>query len=230
MSAIDTARTVGELVTERPARSRVFEEHGIDYCCGGGIPLEDACAEAGVEAERVLEALATAEGDSAGECDRNWAEAGSAELVEHILSAHHEFLRRELPRLDSLTEKVLDAHGENHPGLSDVRRTFLALRGELEMHMSKEEQVLFPAIVGRGESLPEGALDAPIRVMEHEHVSAGRALEALGELTDDYTPPEDACNTYRAMLDAIAELTRDLHRHIHEENNILFPRYAPGQG
>lgn len=227
MDPRDASRTVGELVTERPARSRVFEQFGIDYCCGGRRPLAAACHEAGVQPGRVLEALAEVDAATAGRDEQNWAETGSAELVEHILTVHHAFLRRELPRLSEMLDKVVEAHGANHPSLADVRTTYTALRAELEQHMFKEEQILFPAIVEPGGGSPcFGTFDGPIGVMEHEHANAGRALERLRELTGGYEPPEDACNTYRAMLDGLAELERDLHRHIHEENNVLFPRYA----
>lgn len=226
MSGLDPKRTVGELVTERPARSRVFEQFRIDYCCGGRRPLEEVCGAVGVDTERVLEALRNADAEPAGEADRNWAAADSAELVDHILSVHHAFLRRELPRLGELIDKVVKAHGKRHAHLADLRATFLALREELQMHMAKEENVLFPAIVNRSAGPTCGSFDGPIRVMEHEHASAGRALEALRRLTRDYTPPADACNTHRAMLDGLAELEHDLHQHIHEENNVLFPRFT----
>lgn len=226
MTAVDPKRTVGELVTERPARSRVFEQFRIDYCCGGRRPLDDACRSAGVETDRVVEALRQADAGPADDDERNWAEADSSELVGHIVSVHHAFLRRELPRLRGLVDKVLEAHGSRHPELDDVRATYVALQAELDQHMMKEERILFPAIVEAQDGAPAGSFEGPIRVMEHEHVSAGRALDRLREVTRGYAPPEDACNTYRAMLDGLAELERDLHRHIHEENNVLFPRFA----
>jgi regulator of cell morphogenesis and NO signaling len=226
MTALDPKRTVGELVTERPARSRVFEAFHIDYCCGGQRPLEEACKEASVGTRRVLEALQNADAKHADPGERNWAEAGSAELIEHILSVHHQFLRRELPRLDGLIGKVVEAHGRKRPELRDVRTVFLALRQELQSHMNKEENVLFPAVVGAEAAGSSGPFDGPIAVMEHEHAAAGRALASLRGLTGDYTPPADACNTYRAMLDGLIELERDLHQHIHKENNILFPRFS----
>jgi regulator of cell morphogenesis and NO signaling len=226
MNGLDPRRTVGELVAERPGRSRVFEEFRIDYCCGGRRPLEEACEEAGVEADRVLNALRDADATRPDTSERKWVGAGSAELIQHILSVHHDFLRRELPRLDGLIEKVVEAHGPNHPELSEVRATFLALRDELQSHMAKEENVLFPAIVRAEPGASPGPFDGPISVMEHEHAAAGRAMESLRSLTGDYTPPADACNTYRAMLDGLIEFERDLHQHIHEENNILFPRFV----
>jgi regulator of cell morphogenesis and NO signaling len=206
----------------------VLESFRIDYCCGGRKRLADACREAGAEVESVLEALRRDEAAprACDEHDRGWADADSRELVEHILAVHHEFLRRELPRLGGLIDKVVNAHGGKHAELPEVQATFRELRDELESHMAKEENILFPAIADSTAGLWRGRLDGPIGVMEHEHVLAGRALEALRDLTRAYAPPADACNTYRAMLDGLAELERDLHRHIHEENNILFPRFA----
>jgi regulator of cell morphogenesis and NO signaling len=227
MNAADIKRTVGELVVERPGRSRVLESFRIDYCCGGRKPLEVACREAGAEVERVVEALERADAAPRGrDHDRAWDEAESRELVEHIVSVHHELLRRELPRVGGLIEKVVRAHGSKHAELPEVQATFHELYEELESHMAKEENILFPAILDRAAGRWQGSFDGPIGMMEHEHVLAGQALEALRRLTRDYAPPADACNTYRAMLDGLAELEHDLHQHIHEENNILFPRFA----
>ena len=228
MNAADARRTVGELVVERPGRSRVLESFRIDYCCGGRKSLDEACRAAGAEVERVLEALrrddATPRGGDVH--DRAWADADPRELVEHILGVHHGFLRRELPRIDGLIAKVVSAHGGKHLELAEVQAIFRDVREELQSHMAKEENVLFPAIVDRAAGLWRGSFDGPIGVMEHEHALVGRALESLRALTGDYAPPADACNTYRAMLDGLAELDRDLRQHIHEENNILFPRFA----
>ncbi len=227
MSLLNPDRTVGELVTECPARSRVFEGFHIGFCCCGRQALGAACEAAGVEIDRVVEALNAAAADRIREDDRNWAEADSTELIEHILSAHHDHLRQELPRLLGLVDKVTDVHGAKHPELAEVQSTYAALADELEQHMLKEEQVLFPAMVESGrDSGCSGSLAGPIQVMGQEHDAAGQALAKLWELTDGYKPPEDACNTFRAMLDGLDELERDLHLHIHKENNILFPRFA----
>jgi regulator of cell morphogenesis and NO signaling len=228
MTTLNADMTVGEMVAERPGRSRVFEELGIDYCCGGKMPLEQACREKGLDAGEVLERLESADAGSPGD-ERDWNEASMTELADHIEQTHHVYLRNELPRLTGLTARIREVHGSNHPELVEVERTFLGLREELESHMMKEEQVLFPIIrqMEQTES-PEtfhcGSVNNPIRVMEHEHDNAGQALSRLRELTGDYNPPEDACGTYRATLDALRELELDLHLHIHKENNVLFPR------
>ncbi|MCA9244245.1 MAG: iron-sulfur cluster repair di-iron protein [Phycisphaerales bacterium] len=221
-------RTIGQLVVERPARARVFERYGLDYCCGGKAPLTEACRKQGLSFDAICRELATID-DGAEPLQTDWSTVTMAELADHIVDAHHIHLRRELPRLDALLEKVTRVHGDNHPELRQCREVFLSLAAELNTHMLKEEQVLFPMIrqLETGQSSPVigcGSIDNPIRVMEHEHDDTGRALARLRTLTNGYVPPADACNTYRVMLDSLSELERDLHTHIHKENNILFPR------
>ncbi|HRX85094.1 MAG TPA: iron-sulfur cluster repair di-iron protein [Phycisphaerae bacterium] len=229
MTANTASRTVGELVAEMPARARIFEAHRIDYCCGGKIPLADACTAKSVDLQQVLAQLeaCTPRGDAPDAAD--WTQRSLGELVDDIVTTHHEYLRSDLPRLGAMVEKVARVHGERHAELAEVLDVFRALQQELLAHMQKEEMILFP-IVKRIEATGQvtanhcGSVANPIRVMEDEHDFAGRALEALRRLTNDYTPPEDGCNTFRVMLDGLAELERDLHTHIHKENNILFPR------
>jgi len=228
MTTIYTTRTVGDLVSERPGRSRIFEELDIDYCCGGKKPLEEASRAKGLDPAAVAERLREADtAPGAGEAD--CAGMSLTALIDHIVAAHHEYLRRELPRLADLLAKVVERHGARETRLAETQRVFQGLKAELDMHMRKEEQILFPAIREMEEtngpsSFGCGFLSSPIGVMEMEHDSAGAALERLRELTDAYTPPDWACNTYRAVLDGLEALERDLHQHIHKENNILFPR------
>ncbi len=226
MDSIDTSTTVGQIVARHPAAARAFERLGIDYCCGGKKSLAEACASKGLDATTLAQMLKATDGPAADV--RNWSAAPLAELIGHILSTHHEYLRRELPRLGDICAKVAVVHGERHRELEEVRRTFDGLRGELEEHMMKEERILFPSIVameqGGDGPMHCGGIDRPIMVMEHEHDSAGRALATLRQLTKDYAVPPDACNTYRVMLASLEEMEKDLHEHISKENNILFPR------
>ncbi len=221
--------TVGELVVENPSRARVFEKFGIDYCCGGKIPLAQACGKRGADIEIVLEALQQCETGASPESQKDWSKEPMTSLVDHILLTHHAYLREEFPRLTQLTERVAQVHGERRSELLQVRDVFMALRNELEMHMQKEEQILFPMIKQldsdpAGETVGHcGSIANPISMMEHEHDNAGDALGQLRDLTGGFVPPEDACNTYRVMLDSLANLEADLHQHIHKENNILFP-------
>jgi regulator of cell morphogenesis and NO signaling len=228
MTTIDTHASVGRLVVDRPARSRVFERFGIDYCCGGKMPLDLACERRGIDVDAVLRALDDCDGSGVGSEHGDWSRRPTGELIDHILEAHHAYLRRELPRLMTLAGRVAEAHGARHPEMVEVLEVLGGLEEELSSHMIKEERVLFPMLRRweQGELSPAelSFLAGPISVMEAEHEGAAAALEKLRKLTGGYAPPEDACNTFRALLDGLAELEADLHRHVHEENNILFPR------
>jgi regulator of cell morphogenesis and NO signaling len=228
MSAIQTQETVGEMVTRRPALSRVFEKVGIDYCCGGKKTIEQACSEKGLDLAAVLAALKES-APTEGEPTVDAASMSLTELADHIEETHHAYLRSEFPRLDWMTQKVATVHGDHEPRLRQMRQTYLELVDELSSHMMKEEQVLFPLIrqLEASSAAPVfhcGSLANPMRQMESEHHVAGSALERLSELSDGYTPPDWACNTYRAMLDALAHLQLDLHQHVHKEESILFPK------
>lgn len=229
MLTIDVRDTVGSLVARQPGLSRVFEEAGVDYCCGGKRPLDEACRQKGLDptafAARLQEAAAEAD-------DEEFVDAAAmslTDLANHIEQTHHAYLKQELPRLDFLTAKVSSVHGQSDGRLLEIRRIFQQFAGELSAHMMKEEQVLFPLIRRlEASSSPVafhcGSIANPIRQMELEHHGAGDALEQFRALTDDYMPPEWACNTYRAMVDALAQLERDMHQHVHKEDNVLFPR------
>jgi len=229
---IQTNQTVGELVATQPSRARVFEDFRIDYCCGGKRSLDEACRERGLDAGAVVRALEAEDArrrEVTGPVPVDWTKAPLAELVDDILERHHAYLRRELPHLRELMGRVRRAHGENHPELHEVDSVFTDLADELIAHLMKEEQILFPAITtlevtGKTPEPARDLLAAPIGVMEHEHDEAAAALRKLRHLTADFTVPEDGCPTYRALLAGLADLERDLHEHVHKENNVLFPR------
>jgi regulator of cell morphogenesis and NO signaling len=228
-----TETTVARLVTERPGRSRVFEKMGIDYCCGGDRPLGGVCAEKGLDAEVVAGMLEAYDlGAGAGE-QVDWSQASITELADHIEEVHHGYLREALPRLERLVERVAQVHGAEHPELVELCETFVALKADLEAHQLKEERVLFPMcreIDGeRARPDPYRTVNDPIAVIVGEHEEAGVALARLRELAGDYEPPAGACNTWRAMLDGLAELERDTHLHIHKENHILFPKASAAE-
>jgi regulator of cell morphogenesis and NO signaling len=229
MCAFQVQDTVGEVVARRPSLSRVFEEAGIDYCCGGKKTLQHVCGEKGFDPESFLATLEQSASEATTETFVDAAAMSLTELADHIEQTHHAYLRREFRRLDGLTEKVASVHGQHDSRLHRVRETCLALADELCSHMMKEEQILFPLIrrlEATGTPLAShcGSIANPIRQMESEHRDAGAALQSLRELTDDYTPPDWACNTYRALLDALAWFEHDMHQHIHKEDNVLFPR------
>lgn len=229
MTTFNVTDSVGDVVARRPALSRAFERAGIDYCCGGKKTLEEACREKGLDPGAFVAELEGAFSLGGEEQVVDAAAMSLSELADHIERTHHVFLRSELPRLDRMTEKVASVHGEKDPRLAEVRKSFLTLAEELSSHMMKEERILFPMLrqLEASEDAPMfhcGTLANPIRQMELEHDQAGSALERMRAFTDGFTPPEWACNTYRALLDALAHLEQDMHQHIHKENNVLFPR------
>jgi regulator of cell morphogenesis and NO signaling len=229
----ETSRTVGEIVAEHPGTARLFQKYGIDFCCGGKRPLEQACQDKGIAAETFQTELDAVLAGPAPDT-RDWNRAPLAELIDHIVETHHAYLRSELPRLDTLLAKVLNAHGERFGNtLNPLAAVFSGLKEELESHLRKEEMILFPfvnqveeaqAAGGRAPRPPFGSFANPIGVMEAEHETAGNALAEMRRLTGGYVPPEGVCNTFRALYWELDELERDLHTHIHLENNILFPR------
>lgn len=216
-------RTVRELVAERPGRSRIFQEFQIDFCCQGGRTLREACERKGVAIEEALARLEAEQASSSLPKD-NPADLPLHDLADYIVEIHHGFLRRELPRLGAMATRVAQVHGGHTPSVVEVSQVFDGLFSELNSHMMKEEQILFPAIsaLSRDRATPM-PLDGPIHCMIHEHATAGDALARLRELTDGYQPPTGACNTWRALFAGLADLEEDLHRHIHLENHVLFP-------
>lgn len=229
MSALNKNSTVAQWVCEHPQTARVFEEWQLDYCCGGNTALLNACETKKLNADEIMTQLARVVANPQQESTENWTVETLTSLCNHIQQTHHEFLRQELPRLTALLEKVVAAHGVNHAELRELQQVFAVLRSELEPHMFKEEQILFPAIreMEQGAHRPSycfGTVANPIRMMEHEHDAAGNALAQMRELTNGFVAPPDACNTYRVMLDSLHALERDMHQHVHKENNILFPR------
>lgn len=232
--SVSTARTVRELAVEIPEATRIFEKIGIDYCCGGNKSLEEACTTANISVDEVLDSLELAEQTArAKQKDRNWQAEPLADLVAHINSTHHKYTREEIARLGPLFDKLVSVHGKNHPELQNVRAAFRGMAQELTTHMMKEEAVLFPYIVRMEEAViqkepvlppPFGSVQNPVAMMMHEHDSAGDALRTMRQASAGYTPPGDACISYQTLYKALGDFEKDLHQHIHLENNILFPR------
>jgi len=225
--------TVGALVVENPLRAKVFEKFGIDYCCGGKRNLEEVCRERGIDPTIVTIALKECDQRAQTlppqECTNRLESASISDLIDHILTTHHVFLRDELPRLLQLARKVADVHSSEHPELKQLAVLFAGFKCELEMHMMKEEHVLFPFMkqletATTAPSFHCGYISNPISVMEHEHEQAGMMLREFREITNDYLLPPAACNSYRSLFAGLEELERDLIQHVHEENNILFPK------
>lgn len=226
--------TVKDIVVQHPKTRSVLEKLGIDYCCGGKVPLAQAARRAGLPTDQVLARLNEALHDQgSGVAVKDWTAASATELADHIEHTHHVFMKQQLPRLAGLLEKTLQAHGQRHGQmLQKLKHTFVSLKTDIEMHLAKEEQILFPLIrqmeayqQGRG-PVPEvhcGSIANPIGQMEFEHDQAGQFLAQIRAITSDFEPPKDACETFRALYDGLRDLEADLHEHIHLENNILFP-------
>ncbi len=211
---------VGYIAAEHPVATRVFDRYGIDYCCGGGIALAAACESRGLDTESVMEEIQR-EAGSVADFEEGWTEAPLEDLVTHILGVYHRPLWEELPRLEAMARKVLQVHHDKEGEmLTELTSVYLGLKSELEMHMQKEEQILFP-MIQRGQGF---LAEDPIFVMRAEHENAGLALKRLRELTNEYQVPPRACNTWRALWHGLVALEQSLHHHIHLENNILFPR------
>lgn len=226
----EVGKTVRELVLDNPAAARVFESLGIDYCCGGERSLAEACGDANV---RVEEAIAALEKSEPMPTDRDWSNAPLTELARYIVEKHHSFTRNEIKRLSPLLSTVVSVHGESHPELSNVQSLFRGMSQELIEHMGKEEEMLFPYIEELEGAIkskravpnsPFGTVENPVRMMMMEHESTGQVLRKVRETTKGYVPPPDACTSYQVLLTALEAFEKDIHVHIHLENNILFPR------
>ena len=230
---VDT--TVGAIVAARPSLARLFEELDIDYCCGGQKPLAELARARGLDPVTLL-ALIEAASDAlaAGSPEIDVTALTLTALADHIERTHHVYVKAELPRLVEMADRVARKHGWRDARLSEVSATTTDLALEMTSHMDKEERILFPFIrqleTSPGADFHGGSIANPIRQMEHEHESAGRAVARLRELTDGFQPDENACNTHRALLAGLAEFAADLHRHVHKENNVLFPRALAAAG
>ena len=232
--SVTTEKTVGELALEIPGATRVFEKLGIDYCCGGGRTLEQACEAAHVSTTQAEDSLAEASRvASASAPARNWQAEPLSELLAHIQSTHHAYTREEIARLGPLFDKVCAVHGKNHSELLRLREIFNGLAAELTTHLMKEEMVLFPYVLRMEEAVvakepvlppPFGSVRNPVAMMMNEHDGAGSALRSMREISNGYAAPFDACISFQTLYQALAAFECDLHQHIHLENNVLFPR------
>lgn len=210
------------MVAERPARARVFEEAGIDYC-EGEQTLSEACRHRGVDPDSILNRLENAD-RKADSAIRNWSEIPLGELCDCIVHVYHDPLKQELPRIGMLLYRVAEGDGTRHPELNRVLELFSLFSGDMKLLMTKEEEVLFPMIAEIGDEPLGHHFAESIARFEAEHEQIGHALDEIRQLTHDFNPPSEACSTYKAVLDALRNLDRDLHEHTGIENNILFPR------
>jgi len=224
-------KTLAEFATDNIRSAIVFEEFGLDFCCKGNRSLKEACADKNIDVKKVVNELTSLFKNSNEVQNINDWQLDF--LVDYIINNHHQYVRRMIPVISLHADKVASVHGENHPETLKIADLFLAVREELEGHMMKEEKILFPQIkqmvLTKTENSqfippPFSTIQNPIKMMELEHRNAGDALSKIKELSNSYTPPEDACNTFKALYSELIEFEEDLHKHIHLENNILFPK------
>lgn len=225
-------KSVGEIVKLDFRAADVFSKYGIDFCCGGKISVLDACSTSNCDAEKVVTDLENLAGQSSGAV-HDFDSWNIGFLADYIQNTHHQYVAKAIPQILPLAQKVADVHGDHHREVLRINELFQDLAAELESHMQKEEQILFPYIkkllaedsAGKCTD-PEcfGSIGSPISVMEAEHENAGVILKELSRLSNGYKTPEDGCNTYRVLYGKLQEFENDLHRHIHLENNILFPK------
>lgn len=223
--------TIGAIVAADYRKARIFRDFGIDYCCGGKKTLQEACLRKNIDPAQVQAALDGV--DAAEQADApDYSSWELDALSAYIVQRHHTYVTDALPMLYELTAKVARVHGTRHPELVEIAQEFNALANELERHLQKEEQILFPYVdqlaaarrEGRTPARPFfGTVDNPVRMMETEHESAGASMEKIRRLSHDYTPPVEACTSYRVLFAQLRAFEEDLHQHVHLENNILFP-------
>ena len=224
-------QTVREIARKQPASIRVFERFGIEYCCGGQKPLTEACAAKDVDVDTVIAALEAASHNENAPV-KDWAKEPLANLAEHIVATHHAYCKDELPRLFGLAARVVNRHGGTNPELVVIQAKLAQLTEELTEHLAEEEIAVFPKIAelerrkanDAASGKPAASIGDPVALLIGEHDNAGVLLAEIRGLSRDFISPEYACTSYHAFFDGLREFERDLHRHVHLENNILFPR------
>ncbi|MDP2336751.1 MAG: iron-sulfur cluster repair di-iron protein [Bacteroidota bacterium] len=225
-------KSVGEIVKLDFRAADVFSSYGIDFCCGGKISLAEACVNGKCDETKVIGALDALKNQT-GSAVHDFDSWNIGFLADYIQNTHHQYVSKAIPQILPLAQKVADVHGEHHSEVIRINELFQDLAEELLSHMQKEELILFPYIKELVASKSDGncagdscfgTVAGPISVMEQEHENAGVILKELFRLSDGYTVPDDACNTFRVLFGKMKEFEDDLHRHIHLENNILFPK------
>lgn len=222
---------VKDIALSHPGARQILEDAGVDYCCGGGKSLHEACLHADAPAEEILKRLEKSKRD--GPNESIWISAPLGDLTRHIREKHHQYVRETIARVRPLLEKVKVKHGKNHQEIAEIERLFLEVGREMTMHMQKEEQILFPYIDALERSVyGDGTLEPPffqtvrnpVHMMMKEHDAAGELVKQIRTASAEYTPPPDACASYGVLYQDLREFEADLHEHVHLENNILFPR------
>lgn len=227
---ITEKKTVAEVVTENIKSAHIFKKHGIDFCCGGGITIQKACEKSKTDYAVLKKELDTIDSVSRAYDYNSW---NLSFLIDHIQNVHHTYVEENITLLLQYANKVAKVHGAHYPEVIEINNLFTEVANELTAHMKKEELILFPyvkqLVASKKENLhlqkPHfGTVENPIHMMESEHEDAGDIFKEIARLTNNYTAPEGACNTFKALYAKLDEFEQDLHQHIHLENNILFPK------
>ncbi len=224
MYRLDRSSTVAQIVTEHAGAARVFQKHGIDYCCRGDVTVPVACRDRRLDPDALFAELEASLSAGEQRSERQPRELSSAALVAHIVERHHGYLRRALPYVEPIAAKVASVHGRRDGRLSEVHRVFVELAESLLPHVDAEETVLFPALLS---PRPDpGVVRREVEHMHEDYLAVGELLARLRALTDGYATPDWGCNTYRVLMAELEALEADVLRHVHLENHVLVPRYA----
>jgi regulator of cell morphogenesis and NO signaling len=225
---IDSSMKVGELVAEHYQAAKVFKKYGIDFCCGGGKTVAEACAAKEVSLDEFQNQLATALTQNNNGTAINANRWNPAFLTDYIEQEHHTYVRETMPTILKYAQKVAKVHKDSIPASSEILTLFQALTHDLTLHLADEEQNVFPVIRKKYADVPVKAeeLSQAIKTLEVDHETAGTIMKRLRQITNDFTPPEFACNTVRVLYKLLEEFEGDLHQHVHLENNVLFPKVA----
>ena len=224
-------QTLASIVTQNHQAVPVFEKHNLDFCCKGKRTLSEACVEKGLPVEVLLKEL-EAVTENEKQSQMPFTEMDAEQLIGYIIIHHHFYVKQSMPLIYSHLEKVAAKHGSRYPYMQKVFELFGMIKDEMTMHMQKEEMILFPRIKeienlfnnNQPTNISDGYITGPVNVMEAEHEHAGKILDEIRQLTNNYTAPEDACTTFKVSLAELKEFEKDLHKHVHLENNLLFPK------
>lgn len=229
METIDN-KTVAEVVAENIKTAHIFKKYGIDFCCGGGITIDKACEKKDIDYSQIKEELLKVDDAPKAYNYNAWK---LDFLIDHIINIHHTYVEESIPLILQYSNRVAQVHGHHYTEVVEINKLFTDVANELASHLKKEEIILFPYVkkllaIKNGEGQistpPFGSVNNPIAMMESEHETAGDIFKEIARLTNNYTPPENACNTFRALYAKLDEFEQDLHQHIHLENNILHPK------
>lgn len=227
-------KTIGTFVTEDYRTAAVFERHGIDFCCGGQVTLAEACKEKGLDSGQILREIETTRNEPAKRSE-NYAAWELPFLADYIVNTHHVWLKENDPLITAYTRKIAEVHGANHPEVFEIATLFEKIATEMDAHLQEEEEVFFPAVKRAATAQKAGQTPAPkdrevIKVslarLGREHEEIGDAIHRVRHLAKDYAIPADVCNTFMVTYQKLQEFEEDLHKHVHLENNILFPKAA----